>query len=141
MSTTFPLAAELEAEIRRVLNEIIDPCSAAAGAPIGLVDMGIVHELRLEGSTLRLRLLPTFPACRFVPIFEAEIRKRLVDKDLSISVEVVGPEVVWDESLMTTAGKARITARRKKARAELKSMTRAPLRSLPIAGSTPRTNP
>jgi len=139
MSTTFPLAAELEAEIRAVLNEIIDPCSAAAGAPIGLVDMGIVHDIRVDGSTLRLRLLPTFPACRFVPIFEAEIRKRLVDRDLSISVEVVGPDVVWDESLMTSAGQATVSARRKRARTELASTTRPPLRPLPIA-SSPRTD-
>lgn len=34
-----------EIDVRAVLNSIIDPCSAAAGAPAGLQDMGLVREI------------------------------------------------------------------------------------------------
>jgi metal-sulfur cluster biosynthetic enzyme len=127
---------ELEAEIRTVLNEIVDPCSAAAGTPIGLIDMGIVRDVEVKGSVLRIQLLPTFPACRFLPIFEAEIRKRLEGRHLTVAVDVAGADVVWDESLMTPAARDRLQARRKEARAALPRPRSSPtLRALPIADS------
>lgn len=128
--TDNPTTAELEEEIRGVLNEIVDPCSAAAGVPVGLVDMGIVRNVEINGSALRIVLLPTFPTCRFVPIFELEVRKRLGDVDLSVNVEVAGPDVVWDESDMVPDARRRLEESRRRRRNELLAKPR--LAALPL---------
>lgn len=127
---------KIEAEVRAALNEIIDPCSAAAGTPLGLVDMGIVRDVAVDGSTLRIELLPTFPACRFVPIFEAEIRKRLGDTRLTVSVDVADPSVVWDESMMSPSAVELLENRRRAARPSLGPTGSTPTgRALPVIGS------
>ena len=124
----------IEAEVRAALNDIVDPCSVAAGTPLGLVDMGIVRDVHVRGSTLRIELLPTFPACRFVPIFEAEIRKRLGETDLTVMIEVAGPEVVWDESMMAPTAQDLVEKRRRETRAGL--VKRGPRWApLPVLGS------
>ena len=133
---------DLETEIRRDLNEIVDPCSAAAGTPIGLIDMGIVREIEITGSELRIQLLPTFPACRFLPIFEAEIRKRLESRHLTVTVEVAGVDIVWDESFMAPTARDRLHARRRDTRAALARRGPASgLRALPIVDSHTRAVP
>jgi metal-sulfur cluster biosynthetic enzyme len=53
-------------------------------------------------------LLPTFPACRFVPIFEARIRELLDDGDLTVTVEIESPDVVWDRSRMAPEARQRL---------------------------------
>jgi len=110
-----------EAEVRALLNEVVDPCSISAGMPVGLVDMGIVQEVSVEGSAVHVRLLPTFPACRFVPIFEGELRERLAAEGLSVEVALEKPDVVWDESQMAPHVRQRLEERRRRMRAALGS--------------------
>lgn len=56
-----------EAMIRTTLNTIIDPCSRAAGAPAGIVEMGLVRRLEVqhspEGASLRVVIGVTEPGC------------------------------------------------------------------------------
>jgi metal-sulfur cluster biosynthetic enzyme len=110
--------AALEDEMCVILNQIADPCSVAAGSPIGLVDMGIVQHLEITGDSVRVKLLPTFPTCRFVPIFEAEIRRRLKSENMSVVIEVAEPDVVWDESMMKPEARRRLAERRLDSRSE-----------------------
>ena len=46
MSTCGPT----EADVRAVLNTVVDPCSVAAGSPAGLADMGLVRSVELSPS-------------------------------------------------------------------------------------------
>jgi len=39
-----------EAKVWTTLNTIVDPCSRAAGAPAGLVEMGLVRQLEVHQS-------------------------------------------------------------------------------------------
>jgi metal-sulfur cluster biosynthetic enzyme len=68
-------------EVLAVLNTIIDPCSRAAGAPAGLVDMGLVRELEVTatdaGTEVRVTIGVTEYGCMIAPSFEVEARKRL----------------------------------------------------------------
>jgi metal-sulfur cluster biosynthetic enzyme len=80
--------------------------------------MGIVQHLEITNDSVRVKLLPTFPACRFVPIFEAEIRRRLESENMSVVIEVAEPDVVWDESMMTPEARRRLAERRLDARSE-----------------------
>jgi metal-sulfur cluster biosynthetic enzyme len=71
-----------EAVIREALNEIVDPCSRAAGAPAGLVDMGMIPTVTLadigEGQAeVGVKLIVTHPFCMMSSIFINEIDQKL----------------------------------------------------------------
>jgi metal-sulfur cluster biosynthetic enzyme len=69
------------ADIRAQLNEIIDPCSIAAGAPAGLVEMGLVRDVTLregpEGAVVRVRIGLTEPGCMMGASFVVHARESL----------------------------------------------------------------
>ena len=39
-----------DADVRASLNEIIDPCGAAAGCPVGLDEMGLVRAPKVAAT-------------------------------------------------------------------------------------------
>jgi metal-sulfur cluster biosynthetic enzyme len=110
-------------DVARVLNTITDPCSAAAGVPIGLVDMGIVESIDIDGDTVKIKVLPTFPGCVYIAIFSNEIRNKLAEldwtSDVTIDLEAQGS--VWDEDRMSPSARTRLhqarAQRRRRARA------------------------
>jgi metal-sulfur cluster biosynthetic enzyme len=72
----------LDAQVRALLNGIVDPCSAAAGNPMGLVDMGLIRNLAVSDAgggrvTVRADVHVTDPHCMMGVVFTAEVRKRL----------------------------------------------------------------
>ncbi|MEP7247608.1 MAG: iron-sulfur cluster assembly protein [Gammaproteobacteria bacterium] len=71
-----------KAEVEAVLNGIIDPCSEVAGNPAGLVDMGLVKDLRIEPAAegsiaVHVSLRVTEPGCLMGGVFLNEARRRL----------------------------------------------------------------
>lgn len=70
-----------EALVRSTLNEIVDPCSAAAGAPAGLDDMGLVRSVEIaetaSGVSVKVKIGVTEPGCFMIYPFAKEARKRL----------------------------------------------------------------
>jgi metal-sulfur cluster biosynthetic enzyme len=70
-----------EAQVRAALNAIVDPCSAVAGAPAGLLEMGLVRSLQVcqdeQGTRIRLRIGVTEPGCLMGASFAAQARARL----------------------------------------------------------------
>ena len=70
--------AEVRARVGALLNEVIDPCSAAAGAPAGLVDMGLIRELEVApgdaGLEVTVVVRVTHPSCMMAPIFLARVQ-------------------------------------------------------------------
>lgn len=109
-----PAAGDRIAAVRRALDGIVDPCSAAAGEPLGLVDMGVVDEVAVEGGTVRVRLLPTSPGCLYTPVFQEEIERRLGALDWCGRVEVsfAPADAVWDEGRIAPAARERLQRRR-----------------------------
>lgn len=83
--------------VRRTLNAIVDPCSATAGAPAGLVDMGLVRSLEVrdgaEGATVKVEIGVTEPGCLMGFPFARE-----AEKLLSGLPGVVGVEVALDHA-------------------------------------------
>jgi metal-sulfur cluster biosynthetic enzyme len=114
-------SADRLAEVKEILNGIIDPCSAGSAVPIGLVDMGIVDTIEVEDSAVRIALLPTFAGCLFVGIFETEIERRTLGLAwcTSLSVEVIHAPTYWDESRMSDTARSRLRERRDRMRREL----------------------
>ena len=73
------------------LKEVYDPCCADRG--ISIVDMGVVEDVRLDGSHVDVDLVLTTGWCPFVASMSSAIPDRL--KRLN-GVESVDVKVVWD---------------------------------------------
>ncbi len=107
-----------EATIRSVLNSIIDPCSVAAGAPAGLIDMGLVREVSMirgsRGHDIRIVLCVTEPGCVMGGSFAEEARIRLSALDGVGDVRVaLDGTVDWDPRHMTRDYRERLAAARR----------------------------
>jgi metal-sulfur cluster biosynthetic enzyme len=81
-----------EAEVRAALDAVVDPCSVVAGAPAGLVQMGLVRALELSegeaGATIRVRIGVTEPGCLMGASFAAQARAQLERLDGVVRVEI-----------------------------------------------------
>lgn len=103
------------ASVEAALGRVHDPCSLQTGAPLSVVDMGLVRSWRHDDDgTLTVRLCLTGPGCTLFPrIVEAAtaelerlpgIRRARVELDL---------ETVWTEDRLTTAGRDALARRRR----------------------------
>jgi len=97
------LAADRRGEILLLLDQIHDPCSISIGRPIGLVGMGVIEAVAVDGDKVAVTVLPTFPDCLFRGVFEAEIEARVgaLPWCRSVSVTFAPADRAWDESRMT----------------------------------------
>jgi metal-sulfur cluster biosynthetic enzyme len=68
-----------EAAIRDRLATIIDPCSAAAGRPLNILDMGLVKGIELEDGGLTVHLRLTSPMCGLGWYFVQQADRQLSD--------------------------------------------------------------
>jgi metal-sulfur cluster biosynthetic enzyme len=73
------------------LREVYDPCCADRG--ISIVDMGVVEDVRADGSHVDVDLVLTTGWCPFVASMSSSIPDRLCKVD---GVETVDVHVVWD---------------------------------------------
>jgi metal-sulfur cluster biosynthetic enzyme len=110
-------AVALEERRRAVVaavNAIADPCSIAMAEPIGIADLGLVEEVRIDDGHVTVVLVPTSPQCLFVGLFEEEVEARVSALDWVESV-LVGfdeGETIWDETRMTSVARERLARRR-----------------------------
>ena len=80
-----------EATIVDALGDVYDPCCAERG--LSVVDMGLVEDVHIEGSNVRVELVLTTGWCPFVASLSATIPDRL--RRLR-GVENVEVKVLWD---------------------------------------------
>jgi metal-sulfur cluster biosynthetic enzyme len=73
------------------LRDVYDPCCADRG--ISIVDMGVVEDVRLDGSHVAVDLVLTTGWCPFVASMSSAIPDRLKRLD---GVDTVDVKVVWD---------------------------------------------
>ena len=73
------------------LRDVYDPCCADRG--ISIVDMGVVEDVHVDGSHVRVDLVLTTGWCPFVASMSDAIPARLSELD---GVDSVAVEVVWD---------------------------------------------
>jgi metal-sulfur cluster biosynthetic enzyme len=120
-------AQQRELEIARILNAIIDPCSVAAEVPIGIVEMGIVESVHVEGQAVSITLLPTFPGCLYTAVFSEEITRKLSELDWpgEITIDLQGKGSIWDEDRMSPAARERLRAVRAERRQRADTLRKA----------------
>ncbi len=82
---------EHRAALIDALRDVHDPCCADRG--ISIVDMGVVEEVHVEGSHVRVDLVPTTGWCPFVANMSSAIPDRLRRLE---GVKTVDVRVVWE---------------------------------------------
>lgn len=105
------------ADVTAALNSIVDPCSAAAGMPAGLADMGLVGPIQLRadglGQHVDVTLLTTHPFCMMAAVFISEAVTALERLEGVSSVSVsLDPSLIWTPDRMAPAYAARLEAMR-----------------------------
>lgn len=97
--------SDLEAEIRVRLNGIEDPCSAAAGTPVGLTEMGLVEQVAISpDGDVRISLRLTSPTCNMLGYMAEAAYAKVGDLAGVRTVEVVADQGLdWSPSLMSPA--------------------------------------
>jgi metal-sulfur cluster biosynthetic enzyme len=105
------------AEVRAVLNTIVDPCSVAAGAPAGIVDLGLIRRLDVtpgeHGARVHVVIGVTEWGCLMGAPFASEAYKRLepLDGIEHVDVELDGA-FDWDPDDMAPAYRRHLAERR-----------------------------
>jgi metal-sulfur cluster biosynthetic enzyme len=78
----------LEERVWAALADISDP-----EMPIGLVDLGLIYGVEVDGARVHVRLTFTAMGCPATDMIAEDIRERLLREP---GVESVELEVVWD---------------------------------------------
>jgi metal-sulfur cluster biosynthetic enzyme len=90
------------------LREVYDPCCADRG--ISIVDMGVVEDVRVEGTHVAVDLVLTTGWCPFVASMSSTIPDALTRLP---GVESVDVQVVWDPvwtmDRLSESAKAKLT--------------------------------
>ena len=77
--------------LMEALGDVHDPCCSDRG--ISIVDMGVVEDVRIDGTHVSVDLLPTTGWCPFVATMTDAIPDRLRRLD---GVDTVDVRVVWE---------------------------------------------
>ncbi len=95
--------------LRDALRRVVDPCSIATGVPVDLLDMGLVKDLRFDGSTARVELIVTSPLCMQIGLIVDRVREVLAEVDGVGSVEVtVDARAEWWPGMMAASARQRL---------------------------------
>lgn len=97
-----------EARVRDALREIVDPCSAANGSNLDIVEMGLLKSVEIDKGDVRVKMHLTTPACHMVPYFIEEIEERVGALSGVESVEVETDDgMEWNEDMMSEEAKGK----------------------------------
>src|ERR1700676_4692110 len=59
------------------LHEVIDPCSAATGAPLSIVEMGMIQSVEIVSRNVVVSLRMTSPLSHALPYLQMEVERVL----------------------------------------------------------------
>lgn len=97
----------LRDEISQALDKAVDPCSFAAGRPMGLVEMGLVERIDIaESGQATIALTLTSPSCMMLGQIIDQI-----DAQVAPLTGGVLPRVTFDDGLSWTPNRIRGSAR------------------------------
>jgi metal-sulfur cluster biosynthetic enzyme len=112
-----------EREIYAALATVYDTCSLFNGTRLNIVEMGLVHDVQQEGTTVRVRLLLTDPMCLYLFEMRSQIIEALSELPgvEAVEVEPVAGKLWWPERMAPEA------------RERLETFRRERLKRLPLA--------
>jgi metal-sulfur cluster biosynthetic enzyme len=104
MPTRSELPLDAGAVAWDAINEVIDPCSRFNGSHIGLVDLGMVKDVAVDGPSARITLLLDDPVCLYTFIIQKEIRHALEQRGINdVEIEICADELWTADRLSDTA--------------------------------------
>lgn len=121
VGSTAPAGPLTETDVRGLLEEIIDPCSANAGAPAGLQTMGLVRSVDIRPTVsgkvdVRVVLGLTEPGCLMGWVFVNESHDRLEALEVTETVSVrLDTQSMWTTDDLEPAYREKLAAARKAA--------------------------
>lgn len=113
------------AEVHAALDRVVDPCSNAMGAPLGLHEMGLAHDVSLDvaARAVRVTMRVTSPCCAYGPAMAVAAQRELAALDgIDVATVEIDHGAVWVPTAMTPAAIERIELRRRATR-ELAGVT------------------
>lgn len=94
--------------VRDACRKVVDPCSAALGSNLDVVEMGLVKSVAVEDGHAEVDMRLTTPACHMVAYFHEEIEAEV---GALAGIESVAVEtdhgLEWSEELMSEEAKRR----------------------------------
>jgi ring-1,2-phenylacetyl-CoA epoxidase subunit PaaD len=93
------------ARVRAVLRTVHDPEIPT----VSIVDLGLVHDVRIVDGEVRVELLPTFVACPALELIRADVTEALGVLGRRVTVEFTRA-VPWTTERLTSAGRAGLRA-------------------------------
>lgn len=134
----------LHDRVIQALEEVIDPCSVTAGAPLSVVDMGLIDALSVGADgVVRLAMRATSAMCTMIAgmMKVAEERLALVEGVTRVDVKLCSG-AIWTEMDMTERGRQVLLARRERSRMEVTIRPhewKTRLRRASVASESPAT--
>ena len=104
LTRTVTEGADIRAAVLDALAAIPDPELPM----VGIVDLGMVHAVTVDGATIRVEVLPTFIGCPALDLIGASIRDGLAGFGREVVVEPTFA-VPWTTDRITPAGRAALT--------------------------------
>jgi metal-sulfur cluster biosynthetic enzyme len=103
-------------QIYETLSTVYDTCSLFNGTRLDIVEMGLVHDVEQEGSTVRVRLLLTDPMCLYLFEMRSQIIEALsgLPGVETVEVEPVAGKLWWPERMAPEARARLETLRRER---------------------------
>ena len=100
-----PAPAPREAAVRAALRQVHDPEIPT----VSIVDLGLVHDVRVEPDRIAVELLPTFVACPALDVIRAAVADELAGFGRRVDVSFTFA-VPWTTDRLTDAGRAGLCA-------------------------------
>ena len=94
-----------EAAVRAALAEVMDPELPV----VSVVDLGIIHDVRIGPAGIDVAILPTFVGCPALDVIRSSIADRLAAFRVPVRVEATFA-VPWTSDRITQAGLAALAA-------------------------------
>jgi metal-sulfur cluster biosynthetic enzyme len=127
-------------EVISRLQTVIDPCSAATGASLSIVEMGMVENVNIEAGTVVVDLRMTSPLCHALPYFEMSIERVLAGVPGVHAVKCTFDEGGnWQPDNMTGGARQRLANRRELVRGRVDGLAKT--RAAARASSAPTADP
>lgn len=93
-----------EAEIRAELDELPDP----ELPHVTLGDLGVIRDVRIEGSRVEARVTPTYTACPATELIVDQVRDVLVRHGAEPAIVELQLDPAWSTDDITERGRARL---------------------------------
>jgi len=111
----------LRQSVTEALGGVFDPCSLAAGAPLSVVDMGLITDVTVDDAgVVAIAMRPTSAMCTVIAGVMTEVEEIVARVPGVSSVRVsLHNDTMWTEADLSDNGRRLLAARRQRSRVEV----------------------